>query len=102
MFVYIIRRPDRSPLCFLRLTSSSLRVGYLERDSIWITYTLDVYVICSAVRFVKISSPNECDKILKILHEKTEPTDYIANSSRDHHYSKNLKNYKTINFVTYD
>ena len=40
-------------------------------------------VICSEVRFVKISSPNECDKILKIPNEQTEPTDYMANCSKD-------------------
>ena len=28
-----------------------------------------MYVICSGLRFVKISSPNECDKILKIPNE---------------------------------
>ena len=40
-------------------------------------------VICSEVRFVEISSPNECDKILKIPNEQTEPTDYMANCSKD-------------------
>ena len=39
--------------------------------------------MCSEVRFVEISSPNECDKILKILNEQTEPTDYMANCSTD-------------------
>ena len=38
-----------------------------------------MYVICSEVRFVEISPPNECDKILKIPNEQTEPTDYMAN-----------------------
>ena len=42
-----------------------------------------MYVICSEVRFVEISSPNECDKILKIRNEQTEPTDYMANCSTD-------------------
>ena len=42
-----------------------------------------MYVICSEVRFVKISPPNECDKILKIMNEQTEPTDYMANCSTD-------------------
>ena len=42
-----------------------------------------MYVICSEERFVEISSPNECDKILKILKEQTEPTDYMANCSTD-------------------
>ena len=42
-----------------------------------------MYVICSEVRFVEISSPNECDKILKITNEQTEPTDYMANCSTD-------------------
>ena len=42
-----------------------------------------MYVICSEVSFVKISSPNECDKILKIRNEQTEPTDYMANCSTD-------------------
>ena len=42
-----------------------------------------MYVICSEVRFVEISSPNECDKILKIPNEQTEPTDYMANCSTD-------------------
>ena len=42
-----------------------------------------MYVICSEERFVKISSPNECDKILKIPNEQTEPTDYMANCSKD-------------------
>ena len=31
-----------------------------------------ILLICSEVRFVKISSPNECDKILKIPNEQTE------------------------------
>ena len=47
-----------------------------------------MYVICSEVRFVEISSPNECDKILKIPNEQTEPTDYMANCSTD--YDVNL------------
>ena len=42
-----------------------------------------MYVICSEVRFVEFSSPNECDKILKIPNEQTEPTDYMANCSKD-------------------
>ena len=42
-----------------------------------------MYVICSDVSFVEISSPNECDKILKIQNEQTEPTDYMANCSTD-------------------
>ena len=42
-----------------------------------------MYVICSEERFVEISSPNECDKILKIPNEQTEPTDYMANCSTD-------------------
>ena len=42
-----------------------------------------MYVICSDVSFVEISSPNECDKILKIQNEQTEPTDYTANCSTD-------------------
>ena len=42
-----------------------------------------MYVICSEVRSVEISSPNECDKILKIPNEQTEPTDYMANCSTD-------------------
>ena len=42
-----------------------------------------MYVIYSEVRFVKISPPNECDKILKIPNEQTEPTDYMANCSTD-------------------
>ena len=46
-----------------------------------------MYVICSEVRFVEISSPNECDKILKIPNEQTEPTDYMANCSADYDYS---------------
>ena len=42
-----------------------------------------MYVICSEVGFVEISPPNECDKILKISNEQTEPTDYMANCSTD-------------------
>ena len=42
-----------------------------------------MYVICSGVSFVEISSPNECDKILKIQNEQTEPTDYTANYITD-------------------
>ena len=42
-----------------------------------------MYVIWSEVRFVEISPPNECDKILKISNEQTEPTDYMANCSTD-------------------
>ena len=42
-----------------------------------------MYVIFSEVRFVEISPPNECDKILKIKNEQTEPTDYMANCSTD-------------------
>ena len=42
-----------------------------------------MYVIYSGVRFVKISPPNECDKILKITNKQTEPTDYTANCSTD-------------------
>ena len=42
-----------------------------------------MYVIGSEERFVEISSPNECDKILKIPNEQTEPTDYMANCSTD-------------------
>ena len=42
-----------------------------------------MYVICSEERFVEISSPNECDKILKIPNKQTEPTDYTANCSKD-------------------
>ena len=42
-----------------------------------------MYVIYSEVRFVEISPPNECDKILKIPNEQTEPTDYMANFSTD-------------------
>ena len=45
-------------------------------------------VICSEVRFMEISSPSKCDKILKIPNEQTEPTDYMANCSKD--------NYKTF------
>ena len=44
-----------------------------------------MYVICSEERFVEISSPNECDKILKIPNEQMEPTDYMANCSTDTH-----------------
>ena len=47
-----------------------------------------MYVICSEVRFVEISSPNECDKILKIPNEQTEPTDYMANCSTDDKMTK--------------
>ena len=42
-----------------------------------------MYVMYSEVRFVEISPPNECDKILKILNEQTEQTDYMANCSTD-------------------
>ena len=42
-----------------------------------------MYVIYSEVRFVEISPLNECDKILKIPNERTEPTDYMANCSTD-------------------
>ena len=42
-----------------------------------------MYVICSEVRFVEFSSPNECDKILKFPNEQTEPTDYMANCTKD-------------------
>ena len=42
-----------------------------------------MYFICSDVSFLEISSPNECDKILKIQNEQTEPTDYTANCSTD-------------------
>ena len=42
-----------------------------------------MYVICSEIRFVEFSSPNECDEILKIPNEQTEPTDYMANCSKD-------------------
>ena len=42
-----------------------------------------MYVICSEEHFVEISSPNECDKILKIPNEQTEPTDNMANCSTD-------------------
>ena len=45
-----------------------------------------MYVICSEERFVEISSPNECDKILKIPNKQTEPTDYTANCSKDYIY----------------
>ena len=41
-----------------------------------------MYVICSEVGFVEISSPNKCDKILKIQNEQTEPMD-MANCSTD-------------------
>ena len=34
--------------------------------------------------FVKFSSPNECDKILKIPNEQPEPTDYMSNCSTDY------------------
>ena len=44
-----------------------------------------MYVICSEERFVEISSPNECDNILKIPNEQTEPTDYMANCSTDYY-----------------
>ena len=37
-------------------------------------------------REMQISSPNECDKILKIWNEQTEPTDYMANCSTDYCY----------------
>ena len=43
-----------------------------------------MYVICSEVRFVEISSPNEYDKILKIRNEQTEPMDYMTNCSTDY------------------
>ena len=42
-----------------------------------------MYVICSEVRFVEFPSPNECDKILKIPNEQTEPTGYMANCIKD-------------------
>ena len=47
-----------------------------------------MYVIYGEVGFVKISSPNECDKILKIWNEQTEPTDYMANCSTDENVFK--------------
>ena len=47
-----------------------------------------MYVIYSEVRFVEISPPNECDKILKIPNERTEPTDYMANCSTDNSTSQ--------------
>ena len=75
MFVYIIR----SPFCFIRSILSELEVSTLYGLHIpW------MYVICSEVRFVEISLPNECDKILKIPNEQTEPTDYMANCSTDY------------------
>ena len=46
-----------------------------------------MYVICSEVRFVEFSSPNECDKILKIPNEQTEPTDYMTNCSKNYFIS---------------
>ena len=46
-----------------------------------------MYVICSEERFVEISSPNECDKILKIPNKQTEPTDYTANCSKKIQYN---------------
>ena len=46
-----------------------------------------MYFICSEVSFVEISSPNECDKILKIPNEQTEPTDFMANCSTDLGYT---------------
>ena len=84
MFVYIIRRLDRSPFCFIRSFLSKLEVSRKRLYNPY--YGLHIpwmYVICSEVRFVKISSPNECDKIAKIPNEQTEPTDYIANCSTD-------------------
>ena len=38
-----------------------------------------MYVLCSEVRYVEFS--NECDKILKIPNEQTEPTDYYGSST---------------------
>ena len=68
MFVYIIRQP---------LTDShfalSVQVSwkYLERR-LYMDYIYPAkYVICSAVRFAKISSPNECDKIRKIAERSS-------------------------------
>ena len=48
-------------------------------------------VICSEVRFVEFSSPNECDKILKIQNEQTEPTDFTANYSTDNRFKLEIE-----------
>ena len=66
MFVYIIRRLDRLPCCFIRSFLSKLEVS---RKTLYGLHIPWMYVICSEVLFVKISSPNECDKILKIPNE---------------------------------
>ena len=65
MFVYI-RRLDRSPFCFIRSILSKLEV--FSKETLYGLHIPWMYVICS-VRLVKISSPNECDKILKIPNE---------------------------------
>ena len=80
MFVYIIRCLDRSPFCFIRSILSKL-IGSISKETLYGLHIPWMYVICIEVRFVEISSPNECDKILKIPNEQTEPTDYVANYS---------------------
>ena len=81
MFVYIIRRRDRTPFCFISSILSKLEVS---RKRLYMDY---IYPGCMSylVKYVlwKYSSPNECDKILKIQNKQTEPTDYMANCSTD-------------------
>ena len=81
MFVYIIRRLDKSPFCFIRSILS--KYGSISKETLYGLHIPWMYVKCSEVRFVEFSSPNECDKILKIPNEQTEPTDYMANCSTD-------------------
>ena len=79
MFVYSIRRLDRSAFCFIR---SILSNGSISKETFYGLHIPWMYDICSKERFVEISSPNECDKILKIPNEQSEPTDYMANCIR--------------------
>ena len=76
MFVYIIRRRDRTPFCFISSILSKLEVS---RKRLYMDY---IYPGCMSylVKYVswKYSSPNECDKILKIQKKQTEPTDYMV------------------------
>ena len=89
-----VNSPYNSPVCLFTLLDASIDRHFALSSSILSKlevsrkrlYGLHIpwmYVICSEVRFVEISSPNECDKILKIRNEQTEPTDYMANCSTD-------------------
>ena len=51
---------------------------YLERAHYMDYIYPGCHGICNEVRYVKYTSPNEGDKILKIPNEQTEPTDSTA------------------------